>query len=170
MIDRLTGVWNRDYRDLHLPAQLSLARRISKPLSCVMAEIDGLSGISRTFGETTANNVVRQVARILAGQGRVEDMLCSLESGKFSLLLPATSQAGAARLANRTRAQIEHQFRVASEITVNATCSFGVADTLHGSDLSLLDRADAALNCAKHSGGNCISVSPPAMTGNAVPA
>ena len=134
-----------------------------------MAEMDDLPRVARQFGETAANEVVRLVAQILVGQSRIEDILCHLEEGKFSLLLPATPQAGAARLANRARGQIEYQLRTAREVTINATCSFGVADTHHGSDATLLDRADTALACAKHSGGNCISVSPRAMIENVMP-
>jgi two-component system cell cycle response regulator len=162
-VDGLTRLWNRAYRDLHLPAQLALARQNAKPVGCIMADIDGLESINRRFGQAVGNDVVRLAAQILASQCRVEDMLCYLGNGKFSLVLSATLQAGAARLANRARMQIEYTLTALGQDSVHATCSFGVADTRYGSDESLLDRADAALLCAKRSGKNCISLSPPVL-------
>jgi two-component system, cell cycle response regulator len=158
MVDGVTRLWNRTYRDLHLPAQLSFAQRTSLPLTCMMVEIDGLESISMQFGERIGIEVLRSAAHILDTQGRTEDMVCYLESGKFSVLMPGTLQSAATQLADRTRAQIERTWKRNNEITVDATCSFGIADTRSGTDSSLLDRADAALHCAKRLGSDRVSL------------
>jgi diguanylate cyclase (GGDEF)-like protein len=158
MVDGITRMWNRAYRDLHLPAQLSFAQRTSLPLACMMVEIDGLDSIRMQFGEAIGVEVLRSAAHILNSQGRTEDMVCYLESGKFSVLMPGTRQAAATQLADRARAKIERDLRSSNGVTIGATCSFGIADTRSGSDKSLLDRADAALHCAKRLGTSRVSL------------
>lgn len=163
MVDGLTKLWNRTYLERHLPAQVSLASRTCRPLSCMMGDIDELGSINRMHGETIGDEVLRSAAHIMASHGRTEDMVCYLDRGKYGLLLPGTDQAGAGHLADRIRAEIERQLKTCNGLTINATCSFGLADTWTGSDTSLLDRADAALYCAKRSGRNCISISQPTV-------
>jgi diguanylate cyclase (GGDEF)-like protein len=162
MVDGLTKLWNRTYLDLHLPAQISMAQRAQRALTCIMCDIDRLGSINRKFGENVGDDVLRSTAHILTSQGRTEDMVCYLNNGKFSILLPGTRQAGANILADRARAEIERQLKSSSGVTINATCSFGVADTRAAGDSSLLERADAALYCAKKSGRNCVFLSRPA--------
>jgi two-component system, cell cycle response regulator len=167
MVDGTTKLWNQNYLDRHFPAQLSLARRTLRPLSCIMVEIDEFQSISRRLGETVAEDVLRFVAHILQSHGRTEDMVCHLDNGKFAMLLPGTDQSGGAQLADRVRAEIERQLADCNGVEVNATCCFGLADTLTGSDTSLVDRADAALFCARRSGRNCISMSQPGVFADA---
>jgi two-component system cell cycle response regulator len=167
MVDRQTKLWNRNYLNLHLPAHLSLARRTSRPLTCIMGDIDKLGGINRNHGDPVGDDVLHSVAHILASHGRTEDMVCHLCNGKFAMLLPGTDRAGGGQLADRIRLEIERQLKSCNGIEVNATCSFGLADTRTGSDTSLLERADAALFCAKRSGRNCVSISQPTVLAEA---
>ena len=67
-----------------------------------------------------------------------------------------TDETGASHLAKRIRIEIERQLKHFNGENINATCSFGLADTEMGADQSLLDRADAALKSTKRSGRNCI--------------
>jgi two-component system cell cycle response regulator len=161
MVDGLTKLWNRTYFDLHLPVHLSASRRYDRPLSCVIADIDRLGRINRNAGDNIGDEVLRSAAQILACHTRGEDVLCYLGNGKFGLLLPGIDQAQAARLAEDVRADLEKQLKNSNGVAIEVTCSFGVADTMTGSDSSLLDRADASLYSAKHSGRNSVSLSQP---------
>lgn len=169
MVDGVTKLWNRHYLERHLPGQLSFARRTLRPLCCIMGDIDQLKSINRNHGEIVGNDVLRSAAHIIAGHGRTEDLVCYMQSGKFSMLLPGTDQTGGAQLADRLRTDVERQLKSLNEIALNVTCSFGLADTRGGSDHSLLDRADSALYCAKKSGRNCVALSQPvSLTGAAI--
>jgi diguanylate cyclase (GGDEF)-like protein len=159
MVNGLTKLWNRKYLDLHLPAQISLARRGLRPLSCVLGDIDALANINRLHGEILGDEVLRSAAHIMASEGRLVDLVCYLGDGKFGLVLPGTDQAAGGRLADRVRTEIQRQLQTCNGVAVNVTCSFGLADTRTGSDSSLLDRADAALYLAKRSGHNCVRAS-----------
>ncbi len=144
------------------------SRRTHRPLCCIIGDIDRLRSINRSHGEHIGNDVLRSSAHIIASHGRNEDMVCYLESGKFSMLLPGTDQTGGAQLADRMRTEIERQLKIYNEIPLNVTCSFGLSDTRTGSDESLFDRADSALYCAKKSGQNCVALSQP-VANSAIP-
>src|SRR5665213_377387 len=157
MVDGMTGLWNKTYMDLHLASHLSHSRRTNRPLACAVADIDNLKHINRNHGRTVGDRVLRAVGHILASQGRLEDTTGYLVNGKFIKLLPGIDGAGAGSLADRARVEIEKQLLEVDGVRVNATCSFGIADTHSGSESSLLDRADAALLSAKHAGRNRVS-------------
>ena len=161
MADEVTRLWNRTYLELHLPGQLSLARRTNRPLTCIVGDVDALAKINETHGEEAGNKVLRKVADILASQGREQDIICYVGGGKFIALLPGTNRARAVQFADRARLEIEEQLKEVDGRKIDATASFGVADTQTESDSSLLDRADAALFCAKQSGRNSVSISRP---------
>jgi diguanylate cyclase (GGDEF)-like protein len=162
LVDIVSGLWNESYLQQHLPAQLSQARRSGRPLSCVTANIDGLQRINHEKGQTIGNEIVRSVAHILLSHCRAEDIACRCND-KFVLLLPATSRAGAAKLADRARMEIQRQLRHRAGQGIDVTCSFGITDTQGESDTWIIDRADAALHRAKQSGGNNVATSRPAQ-------
>jgi two-component system cell cycle response regulator len=162
LVDRISGMWNESYLQQHLPAQLSLARRSGKPLACVAANIDGLQRINLDKGQSAGDDIVRAAAHILLSHCRAEDIACHCNE-KMVLLLPGTSRMGAAKLADRARMEIERQLRHRAGTGIDVTCSFGVSDTQGESDVSILDRADAALHRAKQTGGNKVALSRPSQ-------
>jgi diguanylate cyclase (GGDEF)-like protein len=149
LIDGPTQLWNRSFLQLQLPQQLSWSRRVNKPLACIIAEIDQLASICWNFGERIANQVIRATARILASQGRAEDVVFYLQHGKFAMLLPGIDQNGAFQFADRARAWIYSELKTVEGVCVNVACSFGIADTKQGVDSTLLQRGEAALSQAK---------------------
>lgn len=160
LIDGLSGLWNESYLQQHLPAQLSLARRTGKPLSCIVANIDALHRINHDKGQIVGDDVVRAVSHILLSHCRAEDIACHCPE-RFLLLLPGTARVGAAKLADRARTEIERQLRHRAGDGIEVTCSFGVADTHGEGEMSVVDAADAALYRAKQTGGNKVAVSRP---------
>jgi two-component system cell cycle response regulator len=161
MIDARTGLWNRSYLQRELAKQLSWARRSDRPVAVIMGEIDELSALIHKFGGAAGDEVIRAVARIIQSHCRTEDVACHLGKGRFAAVLPDTSRAGAAQLADRIRCQIQEQLQRGPVVDQGCTCSFGIADSHSDGDCSLLDRADAALYRAQLTGRNSISVSRP---------
>jgi diguanylate cyclase (GGDEF)-like protein len=160
LADKLTGLWNHTYLEQHLPGQLSLARRTGRPLACIAGNIDRLSQINHEKGQAVGDDAVRAVAHILLGRCRAEDIACRCGE-KFVLLLPGTNRVGAAGLADRARGEIQRQLGKRPGRDIEVTCSFGISDTQGEADVSVLDRADAALYRAKQTGGNKVSISRP---------
>jgi two-component system, cell cycle response regulator len=162
MVDPMTGLWNRAYLDLHLKAQLSLARRANRSLSCLILEVDRYVMLSGTHGAAVLHEALRGVARIMLSQCRAEDLICRFGDAKFLVLVNGANRAAAARVAERLRGDVERQLAVVDGIHLAMTCSIGVADTLVASDETLLDRADAAVCRARQHGRNAVFVARPA--------
>lgn len=161
MVDAMTGLWNRSYLELHLKAQLSLARRSNRPLSCLMIEIDRFATMASTFGAGPALEAIRGIARISLSQVRAEDLTCRYAESKIIVLLNGANRAVASRVAERLRHEIERQLAVVEGAPIGLTCSIGVADTLVASDETLVDRADTAVSRARQCGRNAVFVARP---------
>jgi diguanylate cyclase (GGDEF)-like protein len=162
MLDPVTGLWNRDYLNAHMPAHLSMARRSGRPLACVVSEIDQFSTLVAKHGEAAADEVLRCTGQILRGKCRAEDIVCRLEGGVIAALFLDTNCASAAHIADRFREDVQRRLRECGGIEMNVTCSCGVADTLVTGGETLLDCASAAAHRASRSGRNRVSIARPA--------
>lgn len=161
MVDGMTGLWNRAYLEVQLVAQLSLSRRSGRALACIVADVDHLRETNARHGEAAGNEVLRMIGRIMLGQCRTEDVVCRIGGGKFAILVAGTNRAGAARIADRVRGEIERQLRVRGPVEMNVTCSFGVSDTLVAAEEALLELADSASHRAKKCGRNTVAIARP---------
>jgi two-component system cell cycle response regulator len=158
MIDGLTGLWNRTYLDAHVTIELSAARRSDQPLSCIMADVDCFKSINDTYGHSFGDDVLRAVAAIFTRNCRLEDIVCRYGGEEFTILLPNTPLAKASDLAQRLRLAIEAEPFLYRTDPVRVTCSFGVANLRASIPPSILELADQALYCAKHSGRNRVEI------------
>lgn len=161
MVDGLTGLWNRKYLDEHLAAQMTLAESSGRPVAYISGDIDGLRRINSRHGLPLGDEVIRSVSDKLLNICRAQDAVCHLGGGRFAILISVTGRAGAARLAERLRKDIQSKLFSIRGNEIGVTCSFGVADSLVAGEASLDARADAALLRAKLNGGNCVSIARP---------
>lgn len=158
MIDGLTGLWNRSYLDSQLYIQLTAARRREAPLACIMADIDHFKSINDTYGHHCGDEILREVAKVLSEQCRVDDIVCRFGGEEFSILLPNTKLDDAQAIAERLRHEIEQMPISYRNHSIQITCSFGVADLRSSIPLSLIELADQALYQAKNRGRNQVVV------------
>jgi diguanylate cyclase (GGDEF)-like protein len=111
--------------------------------------------------------VLRHTAHVVEQHLRRADEAARFGGEEFALILPATDEAGALRLAERVRAGVEKAQLVFEGARLSVTVSLGVAVwPSDGKDAeTLLAAADRALYAAKQSGRNrvsCASAMPPA--------
>jgi two-component system cell cycle response regulator len=158
MVDEPSGLWNQAYLDMQLPVYLSLSRRSNQPVSCIIGELDAFSELCRKHNLDFQDKIIKSAANVFLTETRTEDLICHCGNGRFVALIPSTPRAGAAKLADRIRCQIERQTFYFDQGPLNVTCSFGVSDNSTPGNLSLLDAADAALARAAETNGNTVSV------------
>ncbi|AIQ52213.1 sensor domain-containing diguanylate cyclase [Paenibacillus sp. FSL R7-0331] len=149
MTDLLTGLTNR--RSLDISISQSIAARV--PFSVIVLDVDKFKFVNDTYGHLAGDEVLRQVAGILAESIRPGDICARYGGEEFVLLLPRTKPEQAYTVAERIRKTLE-----ATEVPLpmKVTSSQGIAHyPTHGRTREeLLGRADEALYTAKQSGRN----------------
>lgn len=161
--DPLTGLFNRRHLDNQLQALIDRAVNRKRPLSLMMADIDGLRQINERWGREGGDQVLRAFADRLRKNIRGIDLLCRFGGEEFVIVMPETEPATARLVAERVRTMVaDEPFAVGGGIdAVPVTISLGVA-ALQGeedTEANLLKRADLALCEAKSGGRNRVAAS-----------
>jgi diguanylate cyclase (GGDEF)-like protein len=156
LVDMLTGLANRRASEQALHAELARSDRLGTALSLVLADLDDFKAVNDAHGHAAGDELLRTFASVLRDTIREADLAGRWGGEEFVLLLPGADGAGAARLAERIRAELAMRTVSAADGTrVAVTCSFGVAQHEPGTDAgALLAAADQALYRAKRAGKN----------------
>jgi diguanylate cyclase (GGDEF)-like protein len=156
--DSLTGCFNRQHALEVIDAELRRARRSQLPLSLVMFDLDCFKDINDSRGHLCGDAVLATVGARMRAVLRGSDLKCRYGGEEFLVLLPDTPAAGARRVAETLRRDIEEHPVTWKGTQVPVTASFGVTPVLPGEvdALAVMARADAALYRAKQDGRNCV--------------
>jgi diguanylate cyclase (GGDEF)-like protein len=155
--DYLTEVWNRQAIFVLLEKALASARRAGRPVTIIMADIDGFKAINDRLGHPAGDQVLREVARRFRSCVRLSDEVGSYGGEEFLFLLPECGVPAAIARAEQFRLAIGGEPIMVDEQALGVTCSFGLY-TVHGGCYDgdeAVHRADSALYSAKKSGRNC---------------
>jgi diguanylate cyclase (GGDEF)-like protein len=155
IVDGLTGVNNKRYLMESLEREIPRARRHQRPLSLVMFDIDHFKDVNDNFGHLAGDYVLKELATIVKTRLRPDDVLARYGGEEFSIILPETTLAGAAAIAEELRILVEeHVFEFEGE-RMKVTVSLGAAQLQDGSDvLGFIKDADEKLYQAKRGGRN----------------
>ncbi|WP_323141257.1 sensor domain-containing diguanylate cyclase [Massilia phyllosphaerae] len=167
--DHLTGVANR--RAFFEAAELELQRnrRAPRPTALILVDADHFKGINDRHGHPGGDAVLRQLGLVLTATFRQVDVVARIGGEEFAVLLPSSTLAGAAAVAERLRQVVQAQVVAFEGASIGVTVSAGVAAS-DGVDLdleTLMKRADRALYAAKAGGRNRVESWTPALSGPA---
>jgi two-component system cell cycle response regulator len=169
--DRLTGLGShRSFGDA-LALETARARRHGYALSVAMLDIDHFTRVNETHGGRAGDEVLRSLARTLAGCLRAGDVLYRYGGDEFVALLPHTDLFAAVECAAQLVGAVSGTPSAIGSTQLCLTASSGVA-TLIASEAdacSLMRRADAALSSAKSKGRNRVEPSDRRPTGDDSP-
>ncbi len=156
IVDGLTQIHNKRYLYEALERELIRARRHERPLSAVMFDIDFFKRINDQFGHLAGDHVLREVAKVIQGRIRRDEVFARYGGEEFVIVLPETPLEGASALAENLRERIaEHGFVFQNEripVTISIGCSQLGAQDKAATDL--IQRADEKLYEAKRGGRN----------------
>ena len=152
-IDDLTGLFNRRYFDERLNEEVGLSTQHGHSLSLLMIDLDHFKMFNDIYGHRAGDDLLRQVARLIANSIRGNDQAFRYGGDEFAVLLPHTDVDSASPVAERVRQQIEHHMQSAS-IGVTASIGFASCPANAVTAADLVTMADAAVYNAKYHGRN----------------
>jgi diguanylate cyclase (GGDEF)-like protein len=154
--DALTLLGNRRHFNDTLPNEFAAARQQNHPLSLLVLDIDRFKHYNDAHGHAQGDEAVKAVANALRKHARKPFIACRYGGDEFCVILPETSAASAAVLAERLRAAVQDSLTGERAITVSIgyACQSGAE---FESAARLFEAADAGLYSAKEKGRNCVA-------------
>jgi len=160
--DALTGLFNRRYFDIRLSGEIAYARRHGTDVAFLLVDIDFFKAVNDSYGHAVGDGVLKHVARVLARQLRVEDVVARVGGEEFAILLRGTDITGAARLGERLRSAVAQGPAVVDDsvapVTVSVGCS-AFSELKEPDGPALFAQADERLYAAKRGGRNRVVAS-----------
>lgn len=155
--DVLTGALNRRAFEAALVRAHHDARR-DEPYALVMLDMDHFKRLNDNLGHAAGDAALRLMVQAVAPCLREVDRLGRLGGEEFAVLLPRTSLAGAALVADRMRTLLAERAFDWKGQAWPLSASFGIAEVEPGdaNAEAVLARADAGLYLAKSQGRNIV--------------
>lgn len=153
--DFLTGTLNRRGMNEALEREFSRADRMQAPLCIALMDVDHFKKLNDNLGHEAGDVALAHLAKVTREALRPTDVLARFGGEEFVIILPETGQEEAVRVMTRVQRELTKNFFLHDNERVLITFSAGVAqrqpEEISG---SVIQRADAALYLAKHSGRN----------------
>jgi diguanylate cyclase (GGDEF)-like protein len=162
--DPLTGLANRRRLEETFLAELARMRGTPSFLSLLVLDLDHFKMVNDQHGHVTGDAVLKAVAVAIQRGTRATDIPARFGGEEMTVLMPATSEEDARRVADRLRRSVEAIEVQGPKGRVAVTVSIG-GTTLRGTSLvgstdgprrmrQIIEEADQALYTAKRAGRN----------------
>ncbi|QPK61559.1 diguanylate cyclase [Methylomonas sp. LL1] len=163
--DALTGILNRGAFMQRAQEEFSFCKRNNALLTIIMCDVDHFKRKNDNHGHPAGDQILKELASILAEEMRKEDLLARYGGEEFIMLLRETPENAATGWADRIRRSVmQHCFTYQGQ-AIPTTISIGIctrrveaADSLS----TIIQVADDALYRAKQNGRNRLEVAIPA--------
>jgi diguanylate cyclase (GGDEF)-like protein len=156
--DVLTGLANRRVFDERIKSTMDSARRSGRPLTMASLDLDHFKQINDNLGHQRGDEVLRQVAKVLADAVRSTDLLVRLGGDEFLLVMDDTDQKNARILAERLCLAID-QLEIWADSATKLGVSIGLAQWEKDEGLDVwMERVDDILYHAKANGRSRVSI------------
>jgi len=159
--DALTGLPNRLLFRERLDHSLKAARRaIDKRTAVLYLDLDKFKAVNDTYGHTTGDALLQEVARRLNALVREVDTVARLGGDEFAIVLHEVADSDAPqRVADKIIAAVnEPVFVEGHHCHVGTSIGIALAPDHAEEAAALVDLADAAMYAAKKNGRNCYAV------------
>ncbi len=173
--DSLTNLYNHAEFEKRLEAEVARSRRHGRPCGLLMMDVDDFKKINDTLGHDAGNEILKNVARVLANSLRDGDLVARIQErdaapivaryggDEFEIILPDTPRDGVQRAGERILDAVrQEEFKYGGK-PVRLSFSIGAAvcpEDAAGSR-ELLLKADEALYAAKRAGKNRVILATP---------
>lgn len=149
--DEKTGLYNHVFFKDVFGLELEKAKR-GKNLSLVIIDIDHFKKINDVYGHLTADKLLKRLGEVVSNDLRKYDVLARFGGEEFFVMLPNTSIARGAFIAERLRKAVMNDETLRKH---GVTISLGVSEYKERDNFERISkRADKALYQAKKTGRN----------------
>ncbi len=158
--DGLTKAFNKKYFTDRLESELTFALRHESPLVLVMFDIDHFKKVNDTHGHQAGDLVLSEIATLLTGALRAEDVFARYGGEEFAVICRGTDLSQAQIVGERMRKAVEKHRFTFEGTHIPVTISVGIAglpDPAVKDATDLVSRADKALYQSKHGGRNRVT-------------
>ncbi len=157
--DVLTGLANRRVFDEQIKIKIDSARRSGRPLTMASMDLDRFKQINDNLGHQRGDQVLQQVAQVMADAIRSTDLLVRMGGDEFLLVMDDTDQQSARILAERICLAIDG-LNVWADSETKLGISIGLAQWTKNEELDTwMERVDDILYHAKATGRSRVSLS-----------
>lgn len=159
--DGLTEAFNYRYFIRKLQEEKRRASRYDQPLSLIMVDIDWFKKLNDSYGHEAGNEVLKALARTIAGCIRDVDIFARYGGEEFAIILPQTTQREALVIGERIRERVQEMVVGTGKTgKIRITVSVGVSSFPENGKPheELVSIADQALYRAKGEGRNNVCV------------
>ncbi len=168
-VDDLTGAANRRRFLAACEAECTRSARSDRAFCVMVIDVDRFKAINDSHGHAAGDEYLKQFASTARAHLRAQDLLARLGGDEFCVLMPETSGAQAARIADRLVSAVRKNALPRNGVMVGSTISIGVAEwspAIGRDPFALLERADGALYLTKNRGRDGVTMAPdPALAG-----
>ena len=148
--DFITELGNRRQMERLLGQEVKRVERYGDSLSLLLLDLDQFKRVNDAYGHPAGDQVLREIAALLAAESRASDHLGRWGGEEFVLILPRTERRAALEMAERIMTRVrEYRFSKVGRITVSIG---GATWELGELPRDLIRRADEALYQAKGRG------------------
>jgi len=150
--DPLSGLFNRRYMEEVLGRELRRSVRHVRPLSFLLLDVDQFKAFNDTYGHDAADELIRELARLLVRNVRAEDVPCRYGGDEMVVILPDTPLEGALKKAAVLSEEVaKMQAHFLGELLPPVTVQIGVSSYPEQGDsaAAIFRAADQALLQAK---------------------
>ncbi len=155
LTDHKTGLLISGGIDQPARSEFARARRLGRPLSVLLCDVDNLREINNSVGHLEGDAALAVVAAAFRAELRAYDLCARFGGDEFLVVLPETDEEQAVVVAQRIQAWLEQNPLPTSEGNLAVGISIGVG-SLHEDEPeigTMLARADAAMYAEKRAGG-----------------
>jgi diguanylate cyclase (GGDEF)-like protein len=154
-IDGMTGLANR--RDImeKIDREATRSQRHKHPFTVLLINVDKFKQVNDTYGYNAGDDVLVEIARVLRGCVRNEDICARWGGEEFLLLLPETGAEASLSVANKVLESVSMTEFKANKPGIRITVSIGICEyDLTQFAQECISRANQALAMAKQGGRN----------------
>lgn len=148
--DPLTEIYNRRSLDEMAFRFISHARRLQKPLTFMLIDVDRFKEVNTRFGHLTGDVVLAEIAGLLKNSVRGSDAVVRYGGDEFLVILADTSRDAAVGVVERVKAYLRDWNHAGHLQGFELNLSIGVAEWKTGQTLDdVLDSSDREMYATK---------------------